>query len=77
MLNLVNNELIEQLIEFQRIVLRVKDFIRDIFVTSTPSAISQELRWTVHLTIFITSTERDFTIQVQFWFVHFSFVSRL
>ena len=77
MLNLVNNKLIEQLIEHQSIVLRVKDFIRDNFVTSTPSALSQELRRTVPLSIFITSTERDFTIQVQFWFVHFSFVSRL
>ena len=37
MLNLVNNELIEQLIEHQQ--LRVKDFIPDIFVTSTPSAL--------------------------------------
>ena len=38
MLNLVNNELIEQLIEHQCIVLRVKDFIRDSFVTSTPDS---------------------------------------
>ena len=75
MLNLVNNELIEQVIEHQR--LRVKDFIRDILVTSTPSALSQELKRTVPLSIFITSTERGFTIQVQFWFVHFAFVSRL
>ena len=36
MLNLVN-ELIEQLIEHQQ--LRVKDFIPDSFVTSTPSAL--------------------------------------
>ena len=47
MLNLVNNELIEQLLEHQCIILRVKDFIRDIFVASTPSALSQELRRTV------------------------------
>ena len=47
MLNLVNNELIEQLIEHQRIALSVR--FRDSFVASTPSALSQELRRTVPL----------------------------